>query len=176
MDQTTRAFDLQGMRCRQTFRGHVESVNYVAFQPFSNNVLTASGDKTVSLWDLRTGLCVQTFYGHGNACNQARSAPSRQFSAHLNGSRIAWKLRVFNRNNDPFSNTTQSSLHGHVFRAQVVCHPGERLRFELVSTCSWEGSVHINQRTQRNQILDECALSVLLVETHASFRQMCSRR
>merc|ERR1711998_795149 len=62
---------MQSMRCRQTFRGHVDSVNHVTFQPFSNNVLTASGDKTVSLWDLRAGLCVQTFYGHANCCNQA---------------------------------------------------------------------------------------------------------
>merc|ERR1711972_591013 len=59
------------MKCRQTFRGHVDSVNYVAFQPYSNNLVTASGDKTVSMWDLRTGLCVQTFYGHSNAVNQA---------------------------------------------------------------------------------------------------------
>ena len=59
------------MRCRQTFRGHVDSVNFVTFQPFSNNVLTAAGDKTISLWDLRSGLCVQTFYGHANACNHA---------------------------------------------------------------------------------------------------------
>merc|ERR550514_2441915 len=59
------------MRVRQTFRGHVDSVNYVTFQPFSNNILTASGDKTVSLWDLRSGLCVQTFYGHANAVNSA---------------------------------------------------------------------------------------------------------
>ena len=62
---------MTSMRCRQTFRGHVDSVNFVTFQPFSNNVLTASGDKTISLWDLRTGLCVQTFYGHANACNHA---------------------------------------------------------------------------------------------------------
>merc|ERR1712146_595977 len=71
MDQTCRAFDMQSMKCRQTFRGHVDSVNYVTFQPYSNNVITASGDKTVSLWDLRSGLCVQTFYGHSNACNGA---------------------------------------------------------------------------------------------------------
>eukprot|EP00438_Fugacium_kawagutii_P030355 Skav223238 [mRNA] locus=scaffold2231:346930:360896:- [translate_table: standard] len=70
-DQTVKAFDMTSMRCRQTFRGHVDSVNFVTFQPFSNNVLTASGDKTISLWDLRTGLCVQTFYGHANACNHA---------------------------------------------------------------------------------------------------------
>ena len=39
--------------------GRLCSVNAVVFQPFSNNVATCSGDKTVSLWDARTGLCVQ---------------------------------------------------------------------------------------------------------------------
>ncbi len=46
-------------RVRQTFRGHVDSVNAVAWQPFAVHLATASGDKTVSLWDARTGLCVQ---------------------------------------------------------------------------------------------------------------------
>ncbi|KAH8062165.1 hypothetical protein JL720_13273 [Aureococcus anophagefferens] len=47
-----------------TFRGHVDSVNSCCWQPYSNNICTASGDKTVSIWDARSALCVQTFYGH----------------------------------------------------------------------------------------------------------------
>merc|ERR1712185_590631 len=69
MDHTTRLWDLNSNRCRQTFRGHVDSVNSVCWQPYTNNVCTGSGDKTVSLWDARSGLCVQTFYGHLNACS-----------------------------------------------------------------------------------------------------------
>ena len=69
MDHTTRLWDLSSLRCRQTLRGHVDSVNACAWQPFSNNICTASGDKTVSIWDARSALCVQTFYGHTNACN-----------------------------------------------------------------------------------------------------------
>ena len=38
-------------------------------QPFSSNVCSASGDKTVSVWDARSGLCVQTLYGHANSVN-----------------------------------------------------------------------------------------------------------
>ena len=56
-------------KCRQTLRGHVDSVNAVAWQPYSSNVCSASGDKTVSVWDARTGLCVQTLYGHSNSVN-----------------------------------------------------------------------------------------------------------
>merc|ERR1712178_310302 len=68
-DHTARMWDLNSSRCRQTFRGHVDSVNSICFQPFTNIICTASGDKTVSLWDIRSGLCIQTFYGHMNACN-----------------------------------------------------------------------------------------------------------
>ena len=50
---------MASQRCRQTFRGHVDSVNAVAWQPFTNNLCTGSGDKTVSLWDARSGLCMQ---------------------------------------------------------------------------------------------------------------------
>mmetsp|Transcript_49682 Transcript_49682/g.127760 ORF Transcript_49682/g.127760 Transcript_49682/m.127760 type:complete len:134 (+) Transcript_49682:1401-1802(+) len=67
MDHTAKLWDTATGRCQQTFRGHVDSVNHVTFQPFSNNICTASGDKTVSLWDSRSGLCIQTFYGHLNS-------------------------------------------------------------------------------------------------------------
>lgn len=52
-------------KCRQTLRGHVDSVNSVTFQPYTNNVCTGSSDKTVSLWDVRTGtatLCFASIY------------------------------------------------------------------------------------------------------------------
>nr|KAJ3421397.1 Sperm-associated antigen 16 protein [Polyrhizophydium stewartii] len=52
-------------RCRQTFRGHADSVNHVGWQPFTNTLFTCSGDKTgttfascdadgvVKFWDTR---------------------------------------------------------------------------------------------------------------------------
>ena len=50
-----------------TLRGHADSINHLFFQPYTNQLWTCSGDKTISHWDLRSGLCVQTFYGHMNA-------------------------------------------------------------------------------------------------------------
>merc|ERR1711964_464636 len=87
---------MQSMQCRQTFRGHVDSVNHVTFQPYSSSVLTASGDKTVSLWDLRTGLCVQTFYGHQNACNCAifNTKGDSIVSCDADGIVKLWDVRV----------------------------------------------------------------------------------
>lgn len=58
MDHTCRVFDLSVGKSRHTFRGHADSVNKIAFQPFSNIFASASADKTVSLWDIRSGLCV----------------------------------------------------------------------------------------------------------------------
>ena len=44
MDHTAKLWDLVARKCKQTLRGHVDSVNSVVFQPFSNNVATGSGD------------------------------------------------------------------------------------------------------------------------------------
>ena len=57
---------------RFTFRGHVDSVNSIQWQPYSCMFVSGGGDKTVSLWDIRTNLCVQTFYGHNNSVNTTR--------------------------------------------------------------------------------------------------------
>lgn len=63
-------------KCRQTFRGHADSVNAIGFQPYTNTLYTCSGDKTVSLWDSRTGICFQTLYGHMNAINSISYSPN----------------------------------------------------------------------------------------------------
>ena len=69
MDHTIKLWDLNVAKSRFSYRGHVDSVNSVKFQPCSAMFVSGSGDKTVSLWDIRTNLCVQTFYGHNNAVN-----------------------------------------------------------------------------------------------------------
>jgi sperm-associated antigen 16 protein len=53
----------------QALRGHADSVNEVAWLPFTNALASASSDKTVALWEARTGLCTATLYGHGNSIN-----------------------------------------------------------------------------------------------------------
>jgi WD40 repeat protein len=105
MDHTAKIFDMNSLRCRQTLRGHADSVNSVQFMMQSNLLCTCSADKTASLWDARTvrsyvihgiclpvclsvclsvcptdfiylqGLCTQTFYGHLHSCNHALFSP-----------------------------------------------------------------------------------------------------
>ena len=69
MDHTIKLWDIEYAKNKQTYRGHVDSVNIVDFQPYSNNVVSGSSDKTISFWDLRSALCIQTFYGHHNSIN-----------------------------------------------------------------------------------------------------------
>lgn len=58
-------------KCKQTFRGHAESVNHVGFQPYTNLLYSCSGDKTISFWDGRTGICSSTLFGHMSTINHA---------------------------------------------------------------------------------------------------------
>jgi len=64
LDTSCRLLDINIGKCRHVFRGHVDSVVSVNFQPNGNLLATASADKTLSIWDPRMALCIQTFYGH----------------------------------------------------------------------------------------------------------------
>ena len=48
----------------QTFIGHTDTVESVAFSPDGKYVLTGSDDKTAKLWDAASGAEVRTFSGH----------------------------------------------------------------------------------------------------------------
>jgi sperm-associated antigen 16 protein len=111
IDHSAKLWDLKSERCRHTFRGHIDSVNYVVFQPSSNCFATASGDKTISLWDLRSGLCVQTFFGHSNAVNHlAFNAPGDQIaSCDADGVVKLWDIRTVNQFLDIPSSTGKSA-------------------------------------------------------------------
>ena len=96
MDQSAKLWDVVTGKAKQAFRGHVDSVNSVCFQPFSNTIATGSGDKTVSLWDCRSGLCVQTFYGHQNAVNDTAFAMRGDVvaSTDADGQVRLWDVRM----------------------------------------------------------------------------------
>jgi WD40 repeat protein len=95
MDHNAKLWDLTVGRCRQTFRGHVDAINGITFQPYANVIATASGDKTLSLWDCRSGLCAQTFYGHKNACNSIAFKPQGEqvVSTDADGTVRLWDIR-----------------------------------------------------------------------------------
>ena len=71
LDQTMKLIDMQRGKCRHSFRGHVDSVNCVAFFDIGSSVsiLSGSADKSMSLWDMRTSHCSFTCFAHPAAIN-----------------------------------------------------------------------------------------------------------
>lgn len=97
MDHSIKLWDLAVPNTsRFTFRGHVDSVNSVQWQPYSCYFVSGAGDKTVSLWDIRTNLCVQTFYGHNNAVNSVKfnQKGDKIVSADCDGICKIWDIRM----------------------------------------------------------------------------------
>eukprot|EP00054_Salpingoeca_dolichothecata_P016003 m.93167 g.93167 ORF g.93167 m.93167 type:complete len:184 (+) comp21764_c0_seq1:195-746(+) len=96
MDNTCKLWDINSLRCRQTLRGHRDSVNSVEFQRLSNTLVTAGADKKVNLWDARTGLIAHTLVGHNNACNHAvfSYAGDKVVSTDADGVVMGWEMRT----------------------------------------------------------------------------------
>ena len=51
--------------CLQTLEGHGDSVTSVVFSHDSQQLASASHDRTVKIWDAKTGKCLETLEGHG---------------------------------------------------------------------------------------------------------------
>ena len=124
-------------------------MNAVAWQPFTSNVCSASGDKTVSVWDARTGLCVQTLYGHSNSVNNlvVSNRGDMIVSSDADGVVKVWDVRMvaelgtIDAGQHPinkvgaYSNAFESAIHGvsfvnictitgmHLLHAASFLHP-----------------------------------------------------
>ena len=97
MDNNVKLWDTNVPKVsRFTFRGHVDSVNAINWQPYSSMFVSGSGDKTVSIWDIRTNLCVQTFYGHNNSvnCVKFNNKGDMIVSGDADGINKVWDIRM----------------------------------------------------------------------------------
>ncbi|KAL0222628.1 hypothetical protein RCL1_002482 [Eukaryota sp. TZLM3-RCL] len=103
LDHTAKVFDIGSTVFSNvlTLRGHVDSVNSLAWLPFSNVLATGSADKTVSLWDCRTNQCVQSLFGHTNAVRNVVFTHDTNsiISCDSDGVVYTWDTRNFNNFN-----------------------------------------------------------------------------
>lgn len=75
------------------FEGHQGRINYLAFSPNDQHILSASSDHTAKLWD-RSGQCHRTLEGHTDFLWQALFAPNGQYLLTVGGDGAAklWDL------------------------------------------------------------------------------------
>ena len=109
--------------------GHTDSANSVQFLPYSNILLSASADKTVSIWDARAGLCAHTFYGHTHAVSHAvyNIGGDTIASCDAFGHVKMWDVRHVS----PMIQVRANCLEVRRF-GEKNCHP---VRAELLESC-----------------------------------------
>lgn len=114
----------------QALEGHAAAVN--AIQLHGNEIVSASGDRTIKLWSLKTAMCEKTFLGHrkGIACIQ--------YDGHsiVTGSSDQ-TIRVFDKN----MQAEVATLRGHEALVRTV----QASRDKIISG-SYDESVRIWRR------------------------------
>lgn len=91
-DGPVKLWDLEG-RLVQTFVGHSDMINSVAFSPDGQSILTGCEDHTAKLWDLN-GQELQTFQGHEDAVSSVAFSPDGQtiLTGSDDGTAKLWNL------------------------------------------------------------------------------------
>ncbi|KAM7210635.1 hypothetical protein V8F06_013974, partial [Rhypophila decipiens] len=119
--------------CLQTFEGHKDWVESVAFSPDGQRVVSGSGDGTVKIWDAASGSCLQTFEGHKDWVESVAFSPDgqRMVSGSHDGTVKIW---------DAASGSCLQTFEGHKHWVQSVAFSPDGQR---VVSGSHDGTVKI---------------------------------
>ncbi|KAF2190313.1 WD40 repeat-like protein [Zopfia rhizophila CBS 207.26] len=69
----------------QTFEGHLDWVQAVAFSPDGKMLASASDDKVIKLWNTGAGAVLETFEGHSSWVNAVAFSPDGKVLASASG-------------------------------------------------------------------------------------------
>ena len=157
MDHTVKLWDANiPKQSRFTFRGHVDSVNSIQWQPYSNMFVSGAGDKTVSIWDIRTNLCVQTFYGHNNAVNTVKfnNRGDMIVSGDCDGINKVWDIRMVKEacQLDSGLSSSNCAIFDKSSQYVVVANEDSTIKMFNIATKEKEGEL----KGHEDAVLDLC--------------------
>ena len=87
-------WDLNTGKHKNTYLGHTDEVNSIAFSPNGKTLASASKDTTIRLWDIQTGKNLMTFTGDGKEDSSVAFSPDGKMlaSSHRNGTILLWDI------------------------------------------------------------------------------------
>jgi WD40 repeat protein len=108
-DGQLRLWDVSTKPLSQSFKGHKDSINSVAFSSDGKFIATGSDDETARLWDITTGQTIKILRGHTGEINSVAFSPhgkllatgSRDKTACLWNIRTGRAIQTFQRNSGP---------------------------------------------------------------------------
>src|SRR5579883_417226 len=93
-DFTAQVWDARTGAPLQTYRGHTDSINAIAWSPDGTKIASASYDRTVQVWDARTAALLFAYHGHSDHVWAVAWSPdgTRIASAGKDGTVQIWKV------------------------------------------------------------------------------------
>ncbi len=93
-DFTAQVWDARTGAPLQTYRGHIDSINAIAWSPDGTKIASASYDRTVQVWDARTATLRFAYHGHSDHVWAVAWSPdgTRIASAGKDGTVQIWKV------------------------------------------------------------------------------------
>jgi WD40 repeat protein len=71
VDGIIKVWDVGSGACIAILAGHSSWVNYLAFLPQADVLVSSSGDRTIRIWDIGTAACTATFEGQSEPWNES---------------------------------------------------------------------------------------------------------
>ncbi len=119
--------------CKKTIKGHIHTINSIAFSPNNSKLASCGNDGTIKIWDVKLGTEIKTLTGHTGMVYDLAWTPDgkKLASGGYDGTVKIWDVR---------SGSLQAALTGHTGKVLgVAIAPGG----SGIASCSEDKSIKI---------------------------------